>query len=635
MRWLALGIIALALAACTAPLGTDDVELVYRTEAGHADDGVVAARVRLETARLNADITEDGADTFRVRVASRYAATARRVLAWGGELAVLRFDPSHALAPADATDLVAHDGYFTGPNEAIEEAATITGDLTDRLVYTNAGEPRTWTVSRTPVVTPHVGLAGVDGTTVVVEIGDAEATAALARDGDTDVALVVASQVLWHGPLRDVLHPSSGSGHASTLVLPRGADLLGYTRARRTAAMLDAPATRPPALVERHDVDPQWPLALVCFAIPIAAGLLWLVFVRRFDPARPEPWWLVLATFAIGFASQRVAGGVEVWSWHASEYLDHRALAMDHRATAFPVSFALCFLVVGVVEEGAKLLATTFARRRREFDEPIDGIVYAAAAAIGFAAAENIEYFTDYRLADGITVSRSLLAMPGHVMMSAVWGYALGQGLLRRGRLRALGWFAVAAALHAAWDTAAEFRWNHASQVILAAQVAIFIVLVRAALRWGTVERHDAGGAAAASGARARYRVGQPMALVIAIVAMCAIGWGLMSLADHADLTGERLSWPMLVEGSALGVVFAAAAFAVARVMPLDVVVDDRGVTYAGALYPWSALRGVTRAQPWQLVLHRDGGAGDIRLGPGSRATMDKLDKALSARLLR
>ncbi len=47
----------------------------------------------------------------------------------------------------------------------------------------------------------------------------------------------------------------------------------------------------------------------------------------------------------------------------------------------------------------ASALAAHFAvQRRKEFDEPVDGIVYGIVASLGFAAAENIRYFAVGRL---------------------------------------------------------------------------------------------------------------------------------------------------------------------------------------------------------------------------------------------
>ena len=51
------------------------------------------------------------------------------------------------------------------------------------------------------------------------------------------------------------------------------------------------------------------------------------------------------------------------------------------------------FLVIAPIEEFAKLLAVWIAvYRTQDFREPIDGIIYSATAALGFACIENVIY---------------------------------------------------------------------------------------------------------------------------------------------------------------------------------------------------------------------------------------------------
>ena len=54
---------------------------------------------------------------------------------------------------------------------------------------------------------------------------------------------------------------------------------------------------------------------------------------------------------------------------------------------------AASFLSAAVVEEGLKFLVLYFVvYRLREFNEPMDAIVYGVCASLGFAALENIYY---------------------------------------------------------------------------------------------------------------------------------------------------------------------------------------------------------------------------------------------------
>lgn len=85
-----------------------------------------------------------------------------------------------------------------------------------------------------------------------------------------------------------------------------------------------------------------------------------------------------------------------------------------------------CFFVIGPVEEFCKLAATFLAvGKERKFDEPVDGIVYAAAASLGFAFAENLYYFASLNLSTFLV--RAGLSVPSHVFSAVPWAVALGR----------------------------------------------------------------------------------------------------------------------------------------------------------------------------------------------------------------
>ncbi len=118
-----------------------------------------------------------------------------------------------------------------------------------------------------------------------------------------------------------------------------------------------------------------------------------------------------------------------------------------------------------LVEEGAKgfgvLLLLWF--NRRNFDGPVDGIVYAVAVAAGFAFSENILYFGRTLAEHGvgpdfavIFVARGLFSPFAHALFTSCTGFALGRAAERGSRLGALGWYVIglipAAILHALWN---------------------------------------------------------------------------------------------------------------------------------------------------------------------------------------
>ena len=85
------------------------------------------------------------------------------------------------------------------------------------------------------------------------------------------------------------------------------------------------------------------------------------------------------------------------------------------------------FVVAAFPEELAKLLCVYwFVWHKPEFDERLDGIVYAARAGLGFAMVENILYLWKFAGTDEfwfVFGARALLAVPGHAIWAGLMGY--------------------------------------------------------------------------------------------------------------------------------------------------------------------------------------------------------------------
>ncbi|TBN56411.1 PrsW family intramembrane metalloprotease [Glaciihabitans arcticus] len=124
-----------------------------------------------------------------------------------------------------------------------------------------------------------------------------------------------------------------------------------------------------------------------------------------------------------------------------------------------------------IVEESAKgfglLLIFWFARKH--FDSPVDGIVYAAWIAGGFAFTENILYFGVELVNSGgfsgsvfgILLMRGIMSPFAHVMFTAATGVMLGIAASRGSKGSTVLWFlgglAIAIGLHALWNGALFF----------------------------------------------------------------------------------------------------------------------------------------------------------------------------------
>jgi RsiW-degrading membrane proteinase PrsW (M82 family) len=176
--------------------------------------------------------------------------------------------------------------------------------------------------------------------------------------------------------------------------------------------------------------------------------LIWLAFFYFQDWYQREPIWIIFVTFLLGAASALVA---LVLNTVGSAVL----LSMFGKTTTYKV--LELWLVVGPVEEFVKMSAVlVFAYRRKEFDEPSDGVIYAAAAALGFAALENVIYLA--RHGEQIIMLRGIFANSGHALDAAIWGLALSKAKAapnitsKRVGIIALGWL-LAAAVHALYDT--------------------------------------------------------------------------------------------------------------------------------------------------------------------------------------
>ncbi|WP_292521226.1 PrsW family intramembrane metalloprotease [Methanoculleus sp.] len=159
------------------------------------------------------------------------------------------------------------------------------------------------------------------------------------------------------------------------------------------------------------DIEP-----LVILALALGPGIFWAWYFYRRDRYEPEPAALIVKIFLLGVL------------------------------VTFPVAFVEGFfglfivspLIMGavvapIVEEYGKFaVVRRFAYRDREFDEPMDGIVYAAAAALGLASLENVlyvfaAYVTSPELALGTIAVRAIFSVPGHALFASAWGYALGR----------------------------------------------------------------------------------------------------------------------------------------------------------------------------------------------------------------
>ena len=179
--------------------------------------------------------------------------------------------------------------------------------------------------------------------------------------------------------------------------------------------------------------------ALGILLISFTPGLFWLWFFVRLDRIRPSSHRWIVLSFIFGVASTIPAALVSM------VFLTEDTL--EPGATLASVSMAM-LLVVGPVEEGCKFLAIRLAvYRSLYFEEPMHGLVYGAAASLGFASLENLFYVLTY--GPEVMLLRAPFSTLAHLVFGSLWGYGLG--LRRAGRGPWIIWVGLigAAAFHA------------------------------------------------------------------------------------------------------------------------------------------------------------------------------------------
>jgi protease PrsW len=192
------------------------------------------------------------------------------------------------------------------------------------------------------------------------------------------------------------------------------------------------------------------PGLIVASAIAPALLLLWLVVAAD---SRPEPPRLVWISAGLAALSGIPVGLLELWL--------ARHIPITGNPTLGPYETAL--FLAGIPEETVKIaIIAVVALRARDFDEPMDGVVYGTAVGLGFAAIENVFYVagdTDWAF---VAVTRGVLSVPFHGALGAIagayialarFGGALGahHGRWRRPRLFLLAWL-VPVVLHTLFD---------------------------------------------------------------------------------------------------------------------------------------------------------------------------------------
>lgn len=189
--------------------------------------------------------------------------------------------------------------------------------------------------------------------------------------------------------------------------------------------------------------------SLIILSAIIAPAIFWIAYFKYKDRYKPEPLVNMGAAYILG-----VIFGFLCFKFHVLLKLigipeDPSAFVYDRSI----FSFIYLVLVVGFMEELFKLIPFIFIIKWfRNFDEIIDGIIYASVIAIGFASFENILFIPHLQ---GFELFGRAIASPlTHTLFSSIWGFFIAKSKLN-GKpcyVKIIAGFLIAILLHGIYD---------------------------------------------------------------------------------------------------------------------------------------------------------------------------------------
>ncbi len=151
--------------------------------------------------------------------------------------------------------------------------------------------------------------------------------------------------------------------------------------------------------------------------LAVLPAFILIYYTYQQDKLQREPVKNLVRAFFFGWGSVLASLFISIPSLRMGLYPDEIHSIAD--------AFRTAFFGAAIPEETAKLLLLwLFLRKCRDFDERMDGIVYAVCVGMGFAAFENIEYLFAAG-SNWVTtgIGRSLTAIPGHFAFAVIMGY--------------------------------------------------------------------------------------------------------------------------------------------------------------------------------------------------------------------
>ena len=160
-------------------------------------------------------------------------------------------------------------------------------------------------------------------------------------------------------------------------------------------------------------------LIVTGIVMSLVPAVIWIGFFYRRDRLEPEPKHMITRVFILGALIASAAGLPLINGlFDAPNWLYESPFA----------HFVGGILVVGFIHEFLKYAAVRFSiYNSPEFDEPVDGVIYATAAGVGYATMLNVIFVVDSGGAElGLAALRIVVTALAHASFSGIMGYFLG-----------------------------------------------------------------------------------------------------------------------------------------------------------------------------------------------------------------
>src|SRR5437588_334369 len=163
-------------------------------------------------------------------------------------------------------------------------------------------------------------------------------------------------------------------------------------------------------------------IGVICACLPVPIYIMLLLWIDRYES---EPLWMLATTFVWGAV-------VAVFIALILNTINGAIVAAATNSAQIGENFG-AVISAPIVEESAKafIILVLFLWKRDEFDDIVDGVVYAGMVGLGFAMTENILYYgRAVQAGAGVLtftfILRGMAAPFSHPLFTSMTGIGLG-----------------------------------------------------------------------------------------------------------------------------------------------------------------------------------------------------------------